>query len=100
MTPFASVAMLEKFALLKIALCRAPVLSRTSACRIAWLPPDASRATSCVVEMGASAGRQCNKGAGQGRTFRGESARLRKRLPVASEKHADGRHMADPQRLS
>src|SRR6266581_3907032 len=30
MTPFASVAMLEKLALLKIALCRAPVLSRAS----------------------------------------------------------------------
>ena len=28
MTPFASVAMLEKLALLKIALCRAPALSR------------------------------------------------------------------------
>jgi hypothetical protein len=31
MTPLASVAMLEKLALLKIALCRAPVLSSTSA---------------------------------------------------------------------
>ena len=31
MTPFASVAMLEKFALLKIALCRAPVVSSASA---------------------------------------------------------------------
>src|SRR4030088_3076204 len=30
MTPFASVAMLEKLALLKIALCRAPVVSRAS----------------------------------------------------------------------
>src|ERR1035437_987052 len=30
MTPFASVAMLEKLALLKIALCRAPAFSRTS----------------------------------------------------------------------
>ena len=30
MTPFASVAMLEKLALLKIALCSAPVLSRAS----------------------------------------------------------------------
>ena len=29
-TPFASVAMLEKLALLKIALCRAPVFSRAS----------------------------------------------------------------------
>jgi hypothetical protein len=30
MTPFASVAMLEKLALLKIALCRAPVLGKDS----------------------------------------------------------------------
>jgi hypothetical protein len=30
MTPFASVAMLEKLALLKIALCRAPALSSAS----------------------------------------------------------------------
>src|SRR5450631_1148256 len=30
MTPFASVAMLEKLALLKIALCRAPFFSRAS----------------------------------------------------------------------
>src|SRR5450755_5090741 len=30
MTPFASVAMLEKLALLKIALCRAPAFSSTS----------------------------------------------------------------------
>ena len=30
MTPFASVAMLEKFALLKIALCSAPALSNAS----------------------------------------------------------------------
>src|SRR5260370_11787157 len=34
MTPFASVAMLEKLALLKIALCRAPAFSSTSS---AWL---------------------------------------------------------------
>src|ERR1035437_6751309 len=33
MTPFASVAMLEKLALLKIALCSAPVCSRAFACR-------------------------------------------------------------------
>jgi hypothetical protein len=33
MTPFASVAMLEKLALLKIALCRAPALSRASSAR-------------------------------------------------------------------
>ena len=30
MTPFASVAILEKLALLKIALCRAPVFSNAS----------------------------------------------------------------------
>jgi hypothetical protein len=33
MTPFASVAMLEKLALLKIALCRAPVFRRAFVCR-------------------------------------------------------------------
>jgi hypothetical protein len=33
MTPFSSVAMLEKFALLKIALCKAPVFSRALASR-------------------------------------------------------------------
>jgi len=32
MTPLASVAMLEKLALLKMALCSAPVVSRASAC--------------------------------------------------------------------
>src|ERR1035437_7128740 len=37
MTPLASVAMLEKLALLKIALCRAPVLSRASVCRTSSL---------------------------------------------------------------
>jgi hypothetical protein len=38
MTPFASVAMLEKLALLKIALCRAPALSSaSSACLCAVL---------------------------------------------------------------
>jgi hypothetical protein len=35
MTPFASVAMLEKLALLKIALCNAPAFSRASECRTA-----------------------------------------------------------------
>jgi len=30
MTPFASVAILEKWALLKIALCKAPVFSRAT----------------------------------------------------------------------
>src|SRR3954447_4150095 len=33
MTPFSSVAMLEKFALLKIAFCKAPAFSRTSSRR-------------------------------------------------------------------
>src|ERR1700733_9801667 len=33
MTPLASVAMLEKLALLKMAFCKAPVLSSVSACR-------------------------------------------------------------------
>src|SRR6266436_3838754 len=36
MTPFSSVAMLEKFALLKIAFCKAPVLSR-AASRRTWV---------------------------------------------------------------
>jgi hypothetical protein len=34
MTPLASVAMLEKLALLKIALCRAPALSSASSARL------------------------------------------------------------------
>src|SRR5450759_4986666 len=42
MTPFASVAMLEKLALLKIALCRAPALSSASACRTFMLTSVAS----------------------------------------------------------
>src|ERR1700687_4115909 len=42
MTPFASVAMLEKLALLKIALCNAPVLSRASLCRTSMLASAAS----------------------------------------------------------
>src|ERR1700690_90962 len=37
-TPFASVAMLEKLALLKIAFCRAPVLSRVSWRRTSVMP--------------------------------------------------------------
>ena len=44
MTPFASVAMLEKLALLKIALCRAPALSSaSSACLRAVLSVPISR---------------------------------------------------------
>ena len=39
MTPLASVAMLEKLALLKIALCNAPVLSNVSSCRISKTSP-------------------------------------------------------------
>jgi len=34
MTPFASVAMLEKLALLKIALCSAPAFSSASSARL------------------------------------------------------------------
>ena len=34
MTPFASVAMLEKLALLKIAFCRAPAFSSSSSARL------------------------------------------------------------------
>src|SRR5690348_15923331 len=33
MMPFSSVAMIEKFGLLRIAFCRAPVLRRTASCR-------------------------------------------------------------------
>src|SRR5450759_5448685 len=33
MTPFASVAILEKLALLKIAFCKAPVFNKASVCR-------------------------------------------------------------------
>src|SRR5450830_1662278 len=42
MTPFASVAMLEKLALLKIALCRAHVVSSASVCRTLMLTSVAS----------------------------------------------------------
>src|SRR6185436_4199416 len=42
MTPFASVAMLEKFALLKIALCRAPVCNRASVWRTSLFASTAS----------------------------------------------------------
>src|SRR5450759_464802 len=38
MTPFASVAMLEKLALLKIAFCKAPVLSKASCRRTSVMP--------------------------------------------------------------
>jgi len=38
MTPFASVAILEKLALLKIALCKAPVLSKASWRRTSVMP--------------------------------------------------------------
>ena len=37
-TPLASVAMLEKLALLKIAFCRAPVLSKASWRRLSVMP--------------------------------------------------------------
>src|SRR5215210_1393260 len=39
MTPLASVAMLEKLALLKIALCNAPVVSRASECPVGITAP-------------------------------------------------------------
>jgi hypothetical protein len=45
-TPFASVAMLEKLALLKIALWSAPVFSRASACRTSIFPGAVSTALS------------------------------------------------------
>src|SRR6188508_914033 len=51
MTPLASVAMLEKLALLKIALCRAPVFSSASACRTSTLTSAASGAPLWVVAM-------------------------------------------------
>src|SRR5450631_273078 len=51
MTPFASVAMLEKLALLKIALCRAPVFSRDSACRTSILASAASGVVSGAISM-------------------------------------------------
>src|ERR1035437_3691573 len=41
MTPFSSVAMLEKFPLLKIALCSAPVLSRAASRRTSVTTLDA-----------------------------------------------------------
>jgi hypothetical protein len=60
MTPFSSVAMLEKLALLKIAFCRAPVLSRASLRRTSvttsGLPAASSRMTEswCSVDMAQS----------------------------------------------
>src|ERR1700676_2043905 len=52
MTPFASVAILEKLALLKIALCKAPVLSRASVCRTSTLASAASAVSLSAVGMG------------------------------------------------
>src|SRR5450631_4461684 len=56
MTPLASVAMLEKLALLKIALCRAPVSSRASWRRIQStspaLPGSASMGAGSLMTLG------------------------------------------------
>lgn len=49
MTPFASVAMLEKFALLRIAFCKAPALSRAS-----WLRTSVAMLVAPLVELGAA----------------------------------------------
>jgi hypothetical protein len=53
MTPFASVTMPEKSALLQIALCKAPVLSRAAAQRISVatspVPGSPSRIVSCCI---------------------------------------------------
>src|SRR5258706_12547469 len=46
MTPFSSVAMLEKLALLRIALCSAPVLSRAASRRTSVTPSAVAMASS------------------------------------------------------
>src|SRR6185295_6999652 len=56
MTPVASVAMLEKLALLKIALCKAPVFRRACAWRTSRVTSTASAALSGVVAMSLSGG--------------------------------------------
>src|ERR1035437_5723833 len=56
MTPFASVAILEKLALLKIALCRTPAFSSASSCRTSVTTAKARAASSGVVESYLSAG--------------------------------------------
>jgi hypothetical protein len=49
MTPFSSVAMLEKLALFRIASCKAPVLSKTSWRRTS-VRPSALTASAAIVE--------------------------------------------------
>jgi hypothetical protein len=57
-TPLASVAMLEKLALLKIAVCRAPILTIDSADGAAWAPSAigpvgrARPVSASILEMG------------------------------------------------
>jgi hypothetical protein len=51
-TPFASVAMLEKLALLKIARCRAPAFSSASSARKSGAPAPASAAAGLCCECG------------------------------------------------
>src|SRR5712672_1053052 len=51
MTPFASVAMLEKLALLKIALCRAPAVSRASCRRPSVMTSTMPAASSIAPEL-------------------------------------------------
>src|SRR3989338_6094756 len=56
MTPFASVAMLEKLALLTIALCRAPALSSASLCCTSMLAASMPAAWSRAAESSFFAG--------------------------------------------
>src|SRR4051794_19054690 len=49
MTPFSSVAMLEKLALLKIAFCKAPVLSRASSRRPSVITSTVTAASSEIA---------------------------------------------------
>jgi hypothetical protein len=49
MTPFASVAMLEKLALLKIARCSAPALSSASSARLRAVLSVVSKPSICVL---------------------------------------------------
>jgi hypothetical protein len=51
MTPFSSVAMLEKLALLKIAFCKAPVLRRASCPRISVTTSNVFAASDAVGSL-------------------------------------------------
>src|SRR5688572_30044229 len=61
MTPLASVAMLEKLALLKIALCKAPVLNSASGGRAAFRPGSVTGAGGGAVDISATPSTCCGR---------------------------------------